>query len=301
MKKNILILSIITLLVGCTSADKLKNSSNKPFSFVLLADTRNYTGDNKGYLRGVCEAIKEIDTFQFIISPGDIDPPDSVLYTIHKYINKDVIWYPVVGNHEAETNSDMIWLRNYNKDGKTLPYIVNKGPEPCKETTYSFDYGNTHFVILNEYCTDTCDDCTKGFIPDILYTWLQKDLQTTKKKNILVIGHEPAYPLPDIESQRLRHAKDCLNQYPENRDRFVKLLQENNVIAYIVGHTHNYSIAKINRLWHVDVGHARGIGDKGARSTFIKVNIDKNGIGYKTFRLNSETGKYEVTDTGSLN
>jgi predicted phosphodiesterase len=126
-------------------------------------------------------------------------------------------------------------------------------------------------------------------------------LQTTKKKNILVIGHEPAYPLPDIENQRLRHANDCLNQHPENRDKFVKLLQENNVIAYIVGHTHNYSIAKINKLWHVDVGHARGTGDKGARSTFIEVVIDKNGVGYRTFRINSKTGKYEVTDTGSLN
>jgi hypothetical protein len=300
MKTNIWILTIITLLASCTSGGKLQESNNKLFSFVLLADTRNYTGDNKDYFRGACEAIKEIDTFQFIISPGDIDPPDSVLYTIHKYIGKDITWYPIVGNHEAETNSDMVWLRNYNKDGQTLPYIVNPGPEPCKETTYSFDYENTHFVILNEYCTDTCDDCTKGFIPDILYTWLQNDLQTTKKKNILVIGHEPAYPLPDIESQRLRHANDCLNQHPENRDKFVKLLQENNVIAYIVGHTHNYSIAKINKLWHVDVGHARGIGDKGSRSTFVKVNISSSEISYETHRLNIGTGKYEITDTGAL-
>ena len=301
MKKIPWILSIIILIISCTSGNKLKNNNDKPFSFILAADMRNFTGDNKDYFRGACEAIKELDTFQFIISPGDIDPPDSTLYTIQKYIGRDMIWYPLVGNHEAETASDMEWLRNYNKDGKTLPYLVNKGPEPCKETTYSFDYGNTHFIILNEYCNDSCDYCTEGNIPDILYTWLQKDLQTTKMENILVIGHEPAYPLPDIENQRLRHAGDCLNQYPENRDRFVKLLQENNVIAYIVGHTHNYSIAKINKLWHVDVGHARGIGDKGARSTFIKVNINDSKIDYETYRLNFGTGKYEITDTGALN
>ncbi len=299
MKNTFRLLIIITLLSGCVYNGN--NYNKKPFSFILLADTRNYTGDNKDYFRGACEAIKEIDTFNFIISPGDIDPPDSVLYTIHKYIGDKVIWYPVVGNHEAETASDMKWMRNYNKGGNTLPNTVNRGPESCKETTYSFDYDNTHFVILNEYCTDSCDDCTKGYIPDILYDWLQNDLQKTKKKNILVIGHEPAYPMPDIESQRFRHSQDCLNQHPENRDRFVKLLQENNVIAYIVGHTHDYSIVKINNLWHVDVGHARGTGDKGARSTFIQMKIDKNGVNYITYRLDLKTGKYVVADTGNLN
>jgi predicted phosphodiesterase len=77
-------------------------------------------------------------------------------------------------------------------------------------------------------------------------------------------------------------------------------LQENNVIAYIVGHTHDYSIVKINKLWHIDVGHARGIADKGARSTFVKINIDKDGVNYETYRLNIETGIYEVTDSGNL-
>jgi len=59
-------------------------------------------------------------------------------------------------------------------------------------------------------------------------------------------------------------------------------------------------IAKINKLWHVDVGHARGIGDKGARSTFVKVNISSSEISYETYRLNFVTGKYEITDTGAL-
>ncbi len=300
MKTISRIFAIIILITSCTSGEKLKNSNDKPFSFILVADTRNYTGDNEDYFRGACEAIKEIDTFRFIISPGDIDPPDSVLYTIHKYIGKDIIWYPVVGNHETETASNMEWIRNYNKGGNTLPYIVNEGPESCNETTYSFDYMNTHFVILNEYCTDSCDDCTKGDIPEVLINWLQNDLKKTKMSNILVFGHEPAYPLPDVESQRFRHSHDCLNQHPDNRDRFVKLLQDNNVVAYIVGHTHDYSIAKINNLWHVDVGHARGTADKGARSTFVKINVNGDNIDYETYRLNFKTGKYELSDTGSL-
>ncbi len=294
MKKNFLLMGILLFSL----AGKAQNRNS--FSFVLTADMRNFTGDNPEYFRGACEAIAKHQNLSFMISPGDIDPPDSVYYTIQKYISKDMIWYPVVGNHEEETVSDMTWLRNYNAGGKKLPYIMNTGPESCKETNYSFDYKNTHFVILNQYATETCDTCTKGDVPDFLYKWLEGDLKATKKKNILVIGHEPAYPLPDMENQRFRHTSDCLNAYPANRDRFVKLLQDYGVKAYIFGHTHNYSVVKINRLWHVDVGHARGTGDMGAKSTYMLVNVDKSNVSFLTYRLNSKN-EYELTDQGNFN
>lgn len=151
---------------------------------------RGYTGDNDQHFREVCEVIMELDDVRFMISPGDIDPPDSVLYTSHKYIGTHMTWYPVVGNHEIETPSDMEWLREYNRNGNSLSDIVNPGPPSCLETTYSFDHKNKHFVIMNQYCTDSCDDCSTGDIPDLLYDWLKKDLTKTRKEIILVIGHE---------------------------------------------------------------------------------------------------------------
>lgn len=291
------ILLICSLFTQC----KLVEFDNENISFIVTADMRNYTGDNKDYFRGACEAIQELQGIQFIISPGDIDPPDSVLYTMQKYINNQVVWYPLVGNHEAETVSDMEWLRAYNKHGNVLPKIVNQGPMAAKETTYSFDYGNTHFVILNQYSNDTCDNCTNGNVSDALYNWLESDLKKNKKKKVLVFGHEPAYPLPDMETQRFRHFDDALNQDPTNRDRFVRLMESYNVIAYIFGHTHNYSVAKINKIWHMDVAHSRGLGDQGARSTFIKMDVRKGKVSYQTYRLNYQSGKYEIADSGNLN
>jgi len=293
-----LVLLIGVLLGGCSMQDKNKEES---FSFVLAADTRAYTGDDINMFRGACEAIKKAGESAFIISPGDVDPPDRVFYTMQKYIDKDIIWYPIIGNHEEETVSDMEWIRNHNKNGNTLPNIVNLGPPSTKETMYSFDYKNSHFIVLNEYASDSCDNCTSGDINDMLYAWLKDDLEKTTKTNIFVTGHEPAYPMPDIENQRFRHVHDCLNQYPENRDRFVKLLQKHNVIAYMVGHTHNYSIVKINNLWHIDAGHARGDGDKGAKSTFIKINVTGDKVSYDTYRRDLETKEYLISDKGVLN
>jgi len=287
------------LLFFCFSA--VQAQKNPKFSFALAADMRNFTGDKMEYFRGACESIRTHKDISFMISPGDIDPPDSVYYTIRKYLDANMVWYPVVGNHEAETASDMDWLRNYNKGGRLLPNIVNPGPPSCSETNYSFDYQNTHFVILNQYSKETCDNCTKGDMPDFLYNWLKDDLQKTKMKNILVIGHEPAYPLPDIENQRFRHIDDCLNQYPENRDRFVKLLQDYKVKAYIYGHTHNYIVVKLNTLWHIDVGHSRGKGDPGARSTYLIMTVAGDQISYSTYRLSVKTNSYEMADNGILN
>ena len=109
-----LVLLIGVLLGGCSMQDKNKEES---FSFVLAADTRAYTGDDINMFRGACEAIKKAGESAFIISPGDVDPPDRVFYTMQKYIDKDIIWYPIIGNHEEETVSDMEWIRNHNKNG----------------------------------------------------------------------------------------------------------------------------------------------------------------------------------------
>lgn len=227
----------LILLFFCLLA--VPAQSRPRFSFALAADMRNFTGDKTEYFRGICESVGAHKDISFMISPGDIDPPDSVYYTIQKYLNANMLWYPVVGNHEAETASDMEWLRNYNKGGLLLPNIVNAGPASSRETNYSFDYKNTHFVILNQYSKENCD-------------------------------------------------------------RFVKLLQDYKVKAYIYGHTHNYVVAKLNKLWHIDVGHSRGKGDPGARSTYLIMTVAGNQISYSTYRLNDKTNSYEIADNAIL-
>ena len=116
----------------------------------------------------------------------------------------------------------------------TPPDIVNIGPSGCPETTYSFDYDNAHFVVVNEYCDNDGDDVTDGDIPDHLYNWLANDLATTAKEHIFVFGHEPAYPQPDADNGRARHMDDSLNAHPANRDRFWNLLKNAGVVAYLL-------------------------------------------------------------------
>lgn len=240
-----------------------------------------------------------------MISPGDIAPPADSYWTITTTLGTDYLWYPVMGNHElpgsgeeATPGANVAWLRSYDSDPNgvgTPPDIVNPGPPGCPTTTYSLDYQNAHLVILNEYCDASGDTATDGDISDHLYNWLVADLSATSQPLIFVIGHEPAYPQPDADTDRLRHQGDSLDQYPAHRDRFWNLLRDEGVLAYICGHTHNYSAALIYGVWQLDVGHARGAGDTGAPSTFVIIHVDDTTVTYDTYR-DKHDGIYDYDD-----
>lgn len=304
MKINKIVLTFILsfILFNCRSIDIDKTpflvpDGNIATSFSVTADMRSYTGNNLNYFRGVCERLYYGGPGDFMISPGDLDPPDQAYETIQNYIGSGYTWYPVVGNHEAETVADMTWLRALNAGGNTLPGVVRIGPVNGIETSYSFDSGNLHIVVLNEYYDGTSDIALDGDIEDDLYNWLITDLSANTKPVTLVFGHEPAYPLPDEESGRIRHSGDSLDKYPVNRDRFWTALDTYDVTAYICGHTHNYSKSLINNVWQIDVGHARGTADSGSRSTFLMFYLmDDDSLWVYTYRLNLNTLQYELTD-----
>jgi hypothetical protein len=284
----------IVLVSACSVAGRASNY----FIFVVAADMRNFTGETE--FAGAAKAIASAGAGEFMISPGDIDPPDQVYDVIRSSVGAAYPWYPVAGNHEAETTSDMAWLRAFNSGGNSLPHIVNPGPVGSMETSFSFDYENAHFVIINEYFDGATDNGGAGDVIPALLAWLEADLTANTLPIVFVVGHEPAFPQPDAAPPyRLRHDGDSLDAFPTNRDAFWSSLAAHGVKAYICGHTHNYSTIKIDGVWQMDVGHARGMADTGAPSTFIKITVWKKGaVTYETYRQNLTTSAYEVAETG---
>jgi uncharacterized repeat protein (TIGR01451 family) len=132
---------------------RVSQASSSSFTFAIAADMRSLAGpgryNTRQYFRGACEAIAALGNTAFMVSPGDVGPPAGVYWTITNTLGADYHWFPVVGNHEVETAADMDWLRGYEYGD------VNSGPPGCPVSTYSFDYQNAHFVMLNEYCDAT--------------------------------------------------------------------------------------------------------------------------------------------------
>jgi len=291
---------------GCVVADEGRAPGGEAgFSFIVAADMRMFTGaeyDTKKYFFGACDAVKAAGKGAFMVSPGDIDFPWQSLETIRKVLGEDYPWIPVVGNHEIRNPKDMEWLREW---GKTkIPNLVNRGPENCEETTFSFDFGNAHFVVINEYYDGKSDAVAGGDISPPLYEWLKEDLEKNTKPFVFVFGHEPMLAIPDYDSGIHRHQGDSLDAHPRNNHRFRQLMREHQVTAYICGHTHCFSYANINGVWQLDAGHCRGFNkfknERELRSTFLKIRVGREKCWVDVYRANTNGWPYRLTQTIEL-
>jgi hypothetical protein len=214
------------------------NEQENSFHFTVTADMRY----NHKQFRETCKAIKSEagGPGAFHVSVGDVEPVDMNRKIIDEEFGGNTTWYVVVGNHELDDPKglDMKWIR---EQFYSLPGIVNKGPAGCEETTYSFDYRNAHFIVLNEYYDGKSDTGTDGDVVPELLSWLKEDLDKNTKPAVFVFGHEPAFPVPDEHWGTVRHKGDSLNRHAENRDAFWNLLEDKGAAAYICGHIHRYS------------------------------------------------------------
>jgi hypothetical protein len=263
----------LSLMTGC--------GTSRAFHFDVTCDMRAYTPprySGPDYFAGACTALREVGPGAFMIVPGDLDPPDRVRATLDAVLGPDYIMYPVVGNHELKPPESLQYLRDYNPGGTALPGVVRGGPPGAEETCYAFDHESAHFVVLNQYYDGTRDNATDGDMVPALRDWLAADLAENAQPYVFVIGHEPAVAIPDLDGGRVRHRGDSLDQYEQNNHAFWTLLREYDVVAYLCGHSHNASVAKINGVWQIDCGHARGKGDPGARSTFVKIHVEPKGV-----------------------
>jgi hypothetical protein len=259
------------------------------FSFVVTSDMSHYSAqeyaDYPNFFAALLAFIQQVGPGDFMVSTGDVLPAEGADWTIDHVLGEGYPWFPIPGNHDfgaSERNFFKTYQYPFNGEGQ--PENVRWGPESCPRTTYSFDYRNAHFALLNVYCNAEAPWGIDGSISDTLYDWLAEDLAENHKEHIFVFGHEPAFPQADVETGQARHMTDSLNQYPEARDRFWALLQEHNAVAYIHGHTHNYSAVQIEGVWELDAGQAMGVRAAPSPGTFLIIEVKGEWVTLVTYR-----------------
>jgi len=269
------------------------------FHFTVTSDMRRYHED----FGRVLKAIKDGPGYGvFHVSIGDIDETSAENRAqIDEIFGSTAIWYPIIGNHEADTPDEMDWLRNEYHNGNSsrtpLKHCTNQdGPTGSLETTYSWDYGNAHFIALNQYwdgkSTLGSDVATDGDIAPQLYDWLAEDLAANMKPFVFVFGHEPAFPYN-------RNLGSSLDKYPNNRDQFWSLLETNGVHAYFCAHTHYYSKHKgdknlVGDVWQLDTGNVGN--DPGDGFTYFDVIVSSSEVIINVYRDNG-TGTFSLAES----
>ncbi|MGD0786120.1 MAG: metallophosphoesterase, partial [Sedimentisphaerales bacterium] len=314
----------ITGLLCLLGLAMLVASANaQPFHFTITSDQRGGTDAMQPFGSRTFQAIKDKvgGPGAFHVLCGDIDyaatnPSNRTL--IDTYFGSNFPCYGVVGNHDAESpTTDMQWLRDEYNNGHSvrtpLQTLINRpGPTGSVETTYSWDYGNAHFIVLNCYWdgnTIANSDSDHGLIHgdasgDIkpaLLTWLTNDLAATSKPFIFIFVHEPAFPYN-------HHYGDSLDKYPTDRDAFWSLLESHKVSAVFVGHTHYYykhqgdkrgwtydyptinswrtqdpnMAGKYGRVWEISTGNAGwtpgGVTAGPTQNDYLPTNLQWNGL-----------------------
>jgi hypothetical protein len=139
------------------------------------------------------------------------------------------------GSQQSNPGAEAVWL------GVMQAYIAgNNGPgaggpdnlqTDQSQLTYSFDFHDSHFVLLN---TDPF-----GAVATVPLNWLHQDLAAAADdphlKHTFVMGHKQAFSPPNSNSEQ------ALDSNPDNRNQFWDELNSAGVGYYLVAHAH---------LWH---------------------------------------------------
>ncbi|MEI6153833.1 MAG: CFI-box-CTERM domain-containing protein, partial [Deltaproteobacteria bacterium] len=228
-----------------------------PFTFITMADNRGPTtpDDVKGLSKAFIDIIKlaAAKKASFTINGGDIFhakwPYRETLYSNYKQAT-DVLAATTPhlispGNHEMSMvgtippGQDPIVIFNEQFAQPTGPDPLNLITAKYPGTVYSFDWGNSHFVSLDNCRYNVLQDGSGMYqVSTEELNWLTRDLQDAQARgvrHIFVVAHANAF----ASDNEATGPKDGMVIYKTQRDALWQILVDYNVDAYITGHKHS--------------------------------------------------------------
>ena len=257
------------------------------FSFAVLGDTQRFKVGNEGGFQMAAANLEKMDP-DLIFALGDLVANCRKTDDCEKdYVSwRNVLGslsaktYPAQGNHDrtGREKADAAWEKIFDD-------LPANGLEGFSKFVYSFDYGNSHFVVL------ASDNPKEHRVNDIQRGWLEDDLAKNKKKNVFVFFHEPAYPVSSKVGESLDAEKD-------ERDALWSILEKYKVTAVFSGHEHIQSRRKAGTLYQFGFGNTDSYNHDAPEpgiteyfhvgKAFGLVEVDRNDIVIKTYSVEGE-------------
>ncbi|NQT30135.1 MAG: metallophosphoesterase [Candidatus Saganbacteria bacterium] len=218
------------------------------FSFAVFGDNR----DGDDIFVDLIKKVNQDDSIAFCLSTGDfVSRGQESEY--QKYLNTiknlNVKVYHTPGNHDMVKYGYKYFKKYFG------PYH------------YSFDYQNSHFIVLNNAFGES-------FTAE-QFNWLKKDLANAKSKNIFVFMHRPTFDPTEIYAGYVMSGKKTVEE-------LMYLFGKYGVDYVFAGHLHGYARAKRDGVVYVVTA---GGGAPlylprafGGFYHYVKITVDKNKI-----------------------
>lgn len=253
--KIISVVICVFLISGyqCISASALARtpqitSNPNSFSFVVFGDVQE---GHKTFI-DLVDKVNQEEAVDFAVIVGDMAEygrEESYKNFLKILSNLKVKYYPVPGNHDLVKYGYKYYQKYFG------PYY------------YSFDYKNSHFVVLN--------NALNSSFHKKQFNWLKKDLAQTKKENIFVFMHRPMFDPTEIYDDYIMSGRETVKE-------LMKLFNKYKVDYVFAGHLHAYANAKRDNVIYVVTG---GAGAQlhlpyyfGGFHHYVKINVDGNEI-----------------------
>ena len=208
-----------------------KPDTNKPFKFIVYGDNRTQVKIHERISRQIAK-----ENSAFVINVGDVVSRGEVLpQWIDEYFlpisaySSSTPSYISIGNHEYGGYWDQRKVPPFEK------YVSHPiGAVGSTKYYFSFDYGKSHFIILDPNEGENGGDDSIISPDSQQYNWFIQDLKEAQKTSdwIFVIMHEPPYS--ECWSGGYYDGEPPLRKY------IVPIIEANNVSIVFAGHTHDY-------------------------------------------------------------
>lgn len=222
-------------------------------TFAVMGDTKDFLAGSGAFQSAVAKIKKKKPSAVLVM--GDLindctdDSTCRSYWSRWKSVAAPILkkTYPVMGNHDRVNISgeaaDALWQEVFD--------LPTSGPDGFSELVYSFNKGNSHFVVLNS------SKPSNNLVNSSQRDWLEQDLAANQKKKYkFVFFHSPAFPAS-------LHIGSSLDAYPDERDALWEILDRHNVSGVFAGHEHFFNRRLIdssvypsatNSIYHFTVG-----------------------------------------------
>jgi 3',5'-cyclic AMP phosphodiesterase CpdA len=203
-----------------------KEETQMEFSAIMMGDVQPFGEQEINYFKKLLLPDLQAQNVDFFVPLGDLAWD---LLEAHPPVREalqqvGLPYYPVLGNHDINLKSPQPFYAR-----ETYQHYF--GP-----TYYSFDYGQVHFIVLDDIGYEGWDvemdekGSTTGFLDPNVLLWLRNDLaHTPPDRLIFFLSHIPIF------SKTAAH-----NNYRNitNRERLFELVENRPLLFSVAGHTH---------------------------------------------------------------